>query len=230
MFMTRETRSEINTPPAPDAPPIKIAIIEDQRDIREGLGTIFTFTDGYRCTGCYRSMEEALEKIKGDLPNVALVDIGLPGMNGIEGIRVLKERHPNLVLLMLTVYEDDEYIFDALCAGAGGYLLKKTAPARLIESVREAMDGGAPMSPEIASKVIKLFRDIRPPERADYNLTPHETRLLKMVVEGHNYKTAAAELGVSVTTVAFHMRNIYEKLQVHSKSEAVAKALRNRLV
>jgi DNA-binding NarL/FixJ family response regulator len=131
---------------------------------------------------------------------------------------------------MLTVYEDDEYIFDALCAGAGGYLLKKTAPARLIESVREAMNGGAPMSPEIASKVIKLFRDIRPPERADYNLTPHETRLLKMVVEGHNYKTAAAELGVSVTTVAFHMRNIYEKLQVHSKSEAVAKALRNRLV
>jgi DNA-binding NarL/FixJ family response regulator len=175
-------------------------------------------------------MEEALEKIKGDLPNVALVDIGLPGMNGIEGIRILKERHPNLVLLMLTVYEDDEYIFDALCAGAGGYLLKKTAPARLIESVREAIDGGAPMSPEIASKVIKLFRDIRPPERADYNLTPHETRLLKMVVEGHNYKTAAAELGVSVTTVAFHMRNIYEKLQVHSKSEAVAKALRNRLV
>ncbi len=175
-------------------------------------------------------MEEALEKIKGDLPNVALVDIGLPGMNGIEGIRILKERHPDLVLLMLTVYEDDEYIFDALCAGAGGYLLKKTAPARLIESVREAMDGGAPMSPEIASKVIKLFRDIRPPDRADYNLTPHETRLLKMVVEGHNYKTAAAELGVSVTTVAFHMRNIYEKLQVHSKSEAVAKALRNRLV
>jgi DNA-binding NarL/FixJ family response regulator len=96
--------------------------------------------------------------------------------------------------------------------------------------VREAMNGGAPMSPEIASKVIKLFRDIRPPERADYNITPHETRLLKMVVEGHNYKTAAAELGVSVTTVAFHMRNIYEKLQVHSKSQAVAKALRNRLV
>lgn len=175
-------------------------------------------------------MEQALEKIQADLPNVALVDIGLPGMNGIEGIRILKERHQNLVLLMLTVYEDDEYIFDALCAGAEGYLLKKTAPARLIESVREAMDGGAPMSPEIASKVIKLFRDIRPPERADYNLTPHETRLLKMVVEGHNYKTAAAELGVSVTTVAFHMRNIYQKLQVHSKSEAVAKALRNRLV
>jgi DNA-binding NarL/FixJ family response regulator len=135
-----------------------------------------------------------------------------------------------MLLLMLTIYEDDEYIFDALCAGASGYLLKKTAPARLIESVREAMNGGAPMSPEIAHKVIKLFRDIRPPDRADYHLTPHETRLLRMLVDGHNYKTAAVELGVSVTTVAFHMRNIYEKLQVHSKSEAVAKALRNRLV
>ena len=120
--------------------------------------------------------------------------------------------------------------FDALCAGACGYLLKKTAPVRLIESLREAMQGGAPMSPEVASKVIGLFRDIRPPDRAEYRLTPHELRLLRMLVEGHNYKTAAADLGVSVTTVAFHMRNIYDKLQVHSKSEAVAKALRNRLV
>jgi DNA-binding NarL/FixJ family response regulator len=213
-----------------DTETIKVAIIEDQRDIREGLATIFKFTDGYRCTGCYRSMEEALDKIKSDLPDVAIVDIGLPGMNGIEGIRILKDRHPGMLLLMLTVYEDDEYIFDALCAGAGGYLLKKTAPARLIESVREAMNGGAPMSPEIASKVIRLFRHLRPPDRADYKLTPHETRLLKMLVEGHNYKTAASELEVSVTTVAFHMRNIYGKLQVHSKSEAVAKALRNRLV
>ena len=209
---------------------LKIAIIEDQRDIREGLATIFKFTDGYRCMGCYRSMEEALEKVSSALPQVMLIDIGLPGMNGIEGVRLLRERYPEMLLLMLTVYEDDEYIFDALCAGASGYLLKKTAPARLVESVREAMSGGAPISPEVARKVIKLFRDIRPPEAANYHLTPHETRLLKMLVEGHNYKTAAAELEVSVTTVAFHMRNIYEKLQVHSKSEAVAKALRNRLV
>ena len=209
---------------------IKVAIIEDQRDIREGLATMLRFTEGYDCTGSYRSMEEALEKIKRDLPDVVLVDIGLPGMNGIEGIRLLKASHPDLLLLMLTVYDDDEYIFDALCAGACGYLLKKTSPARLIESLREAMEGGAPMSPEVARCVIKLFRDIRPPERAEYHLTPHETRLLKLLVEGHNYKTAAFEVGVSVTTVAFHMRNIYEKLQVHSKSEAVAKALRNRLV
>jgi DNA-binding NarL/FixJ family response regulator len=230
MSTTRELSTDGPIAEMADAKIIDVAIIEDQRDIREGLATMFKFTDGYRCTGCYRSMEEALDKIKGVLPDVALVDIGLPGMNGIEGIRILKERYPKMLLLMLTVYEDDEYIFDALCAGASGYLLKKTAPARLIESVREAMDGGAPMSPEIASKVIKLFRDIHPPERADYKLTPHETRLLKMLVEGHNYKTAAAELGVAVSTVAFHMRNIYEKLQVHSKSEAVSKALRNRLV
>jgi DNA-binding NarL/FixJ family response regulator len=218
--------------PSPATPEgtIKVAIIEDERDIREGLATILKLTEAHTCTGAYRSMEEALDRIKGELPQVALVDIGLPGMNGIEGIRLLKERHPDLLLLMLTVYDDDEYIFDALCAGACGYLLKKTPPARLFECLREAMEGGAPMSPEVARKVLKLFREIRPPERADYHLTPHELRLLKFLVEGHNYKTAAAELGVSVTTVAYHMRNIYDKLQVHSKSEAVAKALRNRLV
>lgn len=142
----------------------------------------------------------------------------------------MKERYPELLLLMLTVYDDDEHIFDALCAGANGYLLKKTAPTRLFASLQDAITGGAPMSPEVARRVIRLFREIRPLERADYQLTPHETGLLKLLVEGHNYKTAAVEVGVSVTTIAFHLRNIYSKLQVHSKSEAVAKALRNRLV
>jgi DNA-binding NarL/FixJ family response regulator len=209
---------------------IKVAIIEDQREIREGLAMLIGMTPGYRCTGSYRSMEEALEKIASDFPDVVLSDIGLPGMDGIEGIRILKERHPDLLALILSVYDDDERIFDALCAGACGYLLKKTQPARLIESLREAVAGGAPMSPEVARRVITLFRDFRPPERADYQLTPHETRILKLLVEGHNYKTAAAELKVSVNTVSFHLRRIYEKLQVHSKSEAVAKALRDRLV
>ena len=131
---------------------------------------------------------------------------------------------------MLTVYDDDERIFDALCAGASGYLLKKTPPDRLLESLKEAVSGGSPMSPEVARRVIVLFRDIRPPERADYELTHHELRLLKLLVEGHNYKTAASELNVSINTISFHMKRIYEKLQVHSKSEAVAKALRDRLV
>jgi len=209
---------------------IKVAIVEDQHDIREGLASLIKYTDGYQCTGTFRSMEEALEKIRFDLPHIMLVDIGLPGMSGIEGIRLLKESYPQILLLMLTVYEDDEMIFDALCAGACGYLLKKTPPARLMESLNEAMSGGAPMSPEVARRVIKLFRQISPPDKADYELTPHELRLLKLLVEGHNYKTAAVALSVKVTTIAFHMRNIYEKLQVHSKSEAVSKALRNRLV
>lgn len=209
---------------------IRTAIVEDQREIREGLAVLVNGTPGYACTGSYGSMEEAAEKIGREMPNVVLCDIGLPGMDGIEGIRLLKERYPALQLLMLTVYDDDERIFDALCAGASGYLLKRTPPARLLEALREAVTGGAPMSPEVAARVIKLFREIRPPERPDCDLTPHETRLLKLLVEGHNYTTAAAELGVSYNTVKFHMRHVYEKLQVHSKSEAVARALRDRLV
>lgn len=131
---------------------IKVAIIEDQRDIREGLAWIIRATEGFHCAGAFRSMEEALEKISYDMPDVVLTDIGLPGMSGIEGIRILKDRYPKLLLLMITVYEDDEMIFDALCAGACGYLLKKTLPARLIESLRDAMQGDAPMSPEVASR------------------------------------------------------------------------------
>ena len=214
----------------PQSSSIEVAIVEDRREIRESLALLIGGTDGFSCTGSYRSMEEALAKIKHHLPHVVLCDIGLPGMSGIEGIRILKERHPGLLILMLTIYDDDERIFDAMCAGACGYLLKKTPPVRLLESLREAVNGGGPMSPEVARRVIALFREIRPPDRADHQLTPHETRLLKLLVEGHNYKTAAAELGVTVHTVSFHLRSIYEKLQVHSKSEAVAKALQNRLV
>jgi len=217
------------TPPTRSAT-IKVAIIEDRREIRESLATLINGTEGFACTGGYRSMEDALAKIGTQLPDIALVDIGLPGMSGIEGLSILKEQYPEMLLLMLTVYDDDERIFDAMCAGASGYLLKKTPPARLLESLKEAVGGGAPMSPEVARRVISLFREIRPPERADYDLTPHETRLLKLLARGHNYKTAAAELGVSVHTIDFHLRSIYGKLQVHSKTEAVAIALRNRLV
>lgn len=208
---------------------LKVAIVEDVRSLRDGLRMLIDGTPGFSCVGSYRTMEEALDKIGANLPDVVLADIGLPGMSGIEGVRLLKERHPSLTVLMLTVYEDDERIFDALCAGASGYLVKKTPPARLLESIREALEGGAPMSPEIASRVVSLFRQIRPPDKADYHLTPHELRLLKLLVEGHNYKTAAAELGVTFNTICFHIKQIYEKMQVHSKSEAVVKALRNRL-
>ncbi len=214
----------------PEGEPIKVAIVEDVRSLREGLSMLIDGTEGFRCIGAFRTMEEALERIARNMPDVALIDIGLPGMSGIEGMRLLKERHPSLTVLMLTVYDDDDRIFNALCAGACGYLLKKTPPARLLENIKEATTGGAPMSPEIARRVIQLFREIHPPERAECDLTPHETRVLKLLVEGHNYKTAAAKLGVSFNTICFHIKSIYEKLQVHSKSEAVAKALRHRLI
>jgi DNA-binding NarL/FixJ family response regulator len=209
---------------------ISVAIIEDQPEIREGLGVLIGLAEGYQCTGRYGSMEEALAEISTSLPDVALVDIGLPGMSGIEGIQVLKQRYPDLSLVALTVYDDDDRIFEALCAGATGYLLKKTAPAKLLESLREVVAGGSPMSPEVARRVIALFQNVRPTVRADCHLTPHETRLLKLLVQGHTYKTAAAELGSSIHAISFHMRNIYAKLRVHSKSEAVVRALRDRLV
>jgi len=213
-------------------PPVllKIAIVEDQRDIREGLQILINGSEGYRCTGVYRSIEEALTRIAYDIPHVVLVDIGLPGMSGIEGIPLLRQRCPQSVLIMLTVYEDDERIFGAVCAGASGYLLKKTPPARLLECLKEAANGGAPMSPEVARRVIELFREVRPREPSAHDLTPHELRLLRLLAEGHNYKTAAAELGVSVNTIGFHMKHVYAKLHVHSKSEAVAEALRRRIV
>jgi DNA-binding NarL/FixJ family response regulator len=226
--MTRD--GEVLTTVATIPQEIKVGIVEDVRPLRDGFRMLIDGTDGFHCTGAFRSMEEALEKIKFDVPNVLLADIGLPGMNGIDGVRRLKQLYPGLTVLMLTVYDDDDRIFNALCAGACGYLLKKTPPSRLLESIREAANGGAPMTPEIARRVVRLFRTVRPPEKADYDLTPHELRLLSLLVEGHNYKTAAAELRVSVNTVCFHIKSIYEKLQVHSKSEAVAKALRNRLV
>lgn len=209
---------------------IRVVIIEDLPEVRDGLAMLINGTDGFCCAGAFRTMEDALAGIAACRPNVILTDIGLPGMNGIEGTRVLAARLPDVPILALSVYGDDENVFDAICAGASGYLLKNTPPTRLLESIREVVNGGAPMSPEIARRVVTVFRDFRPPDRAAYRLTPQETELLKLIVEGHHYKTAAREMGISVNTVSFHLKHIYEKLQVHSKSEAVAKALRSRLI
>ena len=175
-------------------------------------------------------MEEALRRIHNHPSNILLVDIGLPGMSGIEGIRILKERYPKLLFLILTVHEDDERIFEALCSGATGYLLKNISNERLIQSLKDVSEGGAPMSPEVARRVINLFQKFQPPKKADHDLTPHEQRILKMLVAGHNYKSTAKELNVSVNTVSFHVKKIYDKLQVHSKSEAVSKAFREGIV
>jgi DNA-binding NarL/FixJ family response regulator len=209
---------------------ITVAAIEDQVVIRDGLAAMIDATEGFRCVGRYGSVEEALEGFVRQTPNVVLTDIGLPGRSGIDGIRLLKQRWPRLLFLVLTVYDDDDRIFEALCAGACGYLLKKTPAARLIEGLREVVNGGSPMSPEVARRVIDLFHKVRPAATADCALTPHEIRLLRLIVEGHSYKSAATALRVTVHTISFHMRNIYDKLQVHSKSEAVAKALRHGLV
>src|SRR6266498_1994201 len=159
--MSRESQRVIRESALPE---IKVAIIEDRREIREGLAMLIDGTDGYSCVGMFPTMEDALARIHNNLPQVALVDIGLPGMSGIEGIAILKERHAGLALLMLSVYDDDERIFKALCAGACGYLLKKTPPARLLESISEVISGGAPMSPEVARRVITLFQKVAPPE------------------------------------------------------------------
>ena len=208
-----------------------MAIVEDLPRVRDGLRFLVDQSPGYRCTDSYRSMEEAIAGIGSTPPDIVLTDIGLPGISGIEGIRRLRQRFPDLRMVALTVYDDDERIFEALCAGASGYLLKRTTPGRLVECLGEVMNGGAPMSPEVAQRVIRLFKHVRPPAKEeDYGLTPHEVRLLGLLAEGHSYKTAAEELGSSINTVAFHMKNIYTKLQVHSKSEAVAKALREHLI
>ncbi|HUC73863.1 MAG TPA: response regulator transcription factor [Vicinamibacterales bacterium] len=207
-----------------------MAIIEDQREFREGLAFLIDGTEGYRCAQRFGSMEEALDPLGRDPPDVALLDIGLPGISGIEGIRLLREQCPGLPVLVLTIYNDDERIFGAMCAGACGYLLKKTPKARILECIEDVLDGGAPMSPDVARRVVELFRKFRPPQDANYHLTKQELRLLTLLGEGHYYKTAAGELGITINTVSSHMRHIYEKLQVHSKSEAVAKALRQGLI
>ena len=228
-----QTSDRLNvTPPTVRTPrhAVKVAIVEDHHTFRQCLEFLLNNTDGFRSVGSFRTMEDALEGIGTELPDVVLLDIGLPGMNGIEGVKALKEKYPDVLVLMNTVFEDDERIFDALCAGACGYLLKKMPPAEILDSVKQAIAGGAPMSPEVARRVIDLFRQLRPSEKADYELTPHEVRLLQLVSEGHSYKSAASQLKVTAKTISFHLQKIYGKLHVHSKSEAVSKGLRKRLI
>lgn len=208
----------------------RVVIIEDLREIREGLVALINGTSGFDCVASYEMMETALARIKNDRPDVILTDLGLPGISGIEGIEKLRAIFPETPILALTIYDNDEQIFKALCNGASGYLLKNTPPTRLLESLQEALAGGSPISPAIAARVVRLFREFRPPQAADYRLTPQETELLKLLIEGHHKKTAAREMGISFHTISFHLKNIYEKLQVHSKTEAVAKALRERIV
>jgi DNA-binding NarL/FixJ family response regulator len=216
--------------PGGDPREIAVALVEDDGSTREGLRLLIHGSPGFRCIGAFESVEDALPALAREIPDVLLMDINLPGMSGREGVRVVKERWPEVEVLILSVYGEQESVFESICNGAAGYLLKKTPPARLLESIREARDGGAPMSPEVARKVVTLFRKTARPEPATARLTPRELQLLSLLAEGHGYQESADTLVVSVHTVRNYIRSIYEKLHVHSKSEAVSKALRNGLI
>ncbi len=212
------------------SPRISVAVIEDDPALREGLAALIRGTPGYRLTGAYPSVEQARDPIPADPPDVLLLDIHLPGMLGSQGVRLLRDRTPSMQVLMLTVFAEEDKIFESICNGACGYLLKKTPPARLIEAIREAHEGGSPMSPEIARKVVTLFQRTHAPAEPGEHLTPHEVRLLRMLSEGHSYSSAGQLLGVTINTIRNYIRSIYGKLHVHSKSAAVTKALKSRLI
>ncbi len=211
---------------------INVAIVEDNTTIREGLAALINGTEGYKCVGAFGDAESFLPKINILGINVVLMDIGLPGMNGIEGVKNAVNKNPDLSILMLTVYEESEFVFDALCAGACGYLVKKTPPARLLEAIKDANDGGSPMSSRIARQVITAFKEGKnaPSEEKDFDLTEREVSVLNLLADGFNYQEIAETLYISVDTVRHHIRNIYKKLHVHSQSEAVAKAIRKKII
>jgi DNA-binding NarL/FixJ family response regulator len=212
-----------------DSDTLRVAIVEDDRATRDGLALLIDGTPGYRCRETFRSVEEAL-RARTPAPDVVLLDIHLPGVPGSQGVKALQERHPGAVILMLTVYEEQDLVFESICNGAGGYLLKKTPPARLLEAIREAHQGGAPMSPEIARKVIHAFRRVAPAPPPEHGLTEQEVRLLALLADGTSYQGCAVALGISINTVRNHIRSVYDKLHVHSKSAAVSKALKSGLL
>jgi len=229
----RAGRMSLVTSASREAPPheaLRVAIVEDDPTTRDGLAALIDGTPGYRCVGRYGSVEEALRRSHEWLADVLLLDINLPGMSGSEGVRLLRARCPSTEVLMLTVYAEEDKVFQSICNGAVGYLLKKTPPVKLLDAIREAATGGAPMSPEVARKVVTLFRRTGPAEPQTEPLTPQELRLLQLLADGHSYQAAAERLEITVNTVRSYIRNVYDKLHVHSKSEAVSKALRRGLI
>jgi DNA-binding NarL/FixJ family response regulator len=211
---------------------INVVIVEDNQNIREGLAALINGTTGYSCLGVYSNCEDFLKELPELEVDVALMDIGLPGMNGIEGVKLARKIHTNLNILMLTVYKESKVVFEALCAGACGYLVKNTPPTRLLEAIKEVHEGGSPMSSMIARQVITLFqKNASITESSDeYGLSDREKEVLNKLSEGDNYQQIADSLFISVDTVRHHIRNIYKKLHVHSQSEAVAKAIRKGLI
>ena len=204
---------------------IVVSIVEDDEEIRESLELLINSADGFECLSTYADCETAVVGIVNDVPDVVLMDIGLPGMSGIEGIKILKQKLPDLDMLVLSIRENDQSVFDALCAGATGYLIKETPPHRILEAIRELKEGGSPMSTQIARMVVGSFK-----VTTNHALTQRETEVLSQLCKGMSYKMIADSLFISEETVRRHIKSIYRKLEVHSKSEAVAKALKEKLV
>jgi DNA-binding NarL/FixJ family response regulator len=206
--------------------PITVSIVEDNDKLRGTLTRVLDRAEGFRCASQYASAEDALKDLPTNRPEVILMDINLPGMNGVECVRQLKQILPEVQVMMLTVYEDTENIFNALAAGASGYLLKRTPQAQLLEAIREVHRGGSPMTTHIARKVVSSFRQTAASAQPAENLSPREQEVLDCLAQGFLYKEIADKLGISYETVHTYIRRIYEKLQVRTRTEAVAKFLR----
>jgi DNA-binding NarL/FixJ family response regulator len=210
---------------------LRVTIFEDNRSLREGLYQLINGSPGLLCSGAFANCNNLSADIGASLPDVVLMDIEMPGINGIQAVKLIKESFPDVKILMETIFDDNEKIFQSICNGAEGYILKNTPPVQILLAIKEVYEGGAPMTPSIASKVLKMFKsntsDHLPVE---YNLTDREKEILKCLVEGMSYKMIADTCFISMDTVNGHIKNIYKKLQVHSKSEAVVKAIKGHII
>lgn len=210
---------------------IRVAIFEDNSNLRESLFNLLESAEGFTCVGAFAHCERVIESIEETQPDVILMDIEMPVVNGIEGVRRVREKYADVKILMETIFEEDEKIFQSICNGAQGYILKNTAPEEILRAIREIYEGGAPMSPIIASKVLRLFKtNLSKNADESFNLSSREKEILKCLVEGMSYKMIADTCFISADTVNGHIKNIYRKLQVHSKSEAVVKAIKGKIV
>jgi DNA-binding NarL/FixJ family response regulator len=209
---------------------IKVLIYEDNPQFREGLTMLINGTMGYEVLAAYKNCNHVVDEVDAFDPDVILMDIDMPGTNGLEGLRLIRQHNSEVKVLMLTVFDDNKNVFEALKAGANGYILKKTQPAKLLEYIQDAQTGGAPMTSSIAAQVLRMFSEIPVTKNEDYNLSEREKNVLQLLVNGYSYKMIAAEMFIAIDTVRSHIKKIYEKLQVNSKSEAVAKAFKNKIV
>ena len=209
---------------------INVCIFEDNKALKESMSALIENSAGYQLAGAWPDASKAVQVIKECEPDVVLMDIHMPGINGIEAVLIIKKQFPHVQILMQTVFEEDDKVFASICAGASGYVLKNTAPTRLLEAIREVHEGGAAFTPSIARKVLKMAAHQNSNPAEYINLSDREKEVLQKLVEGMSYKMVAASLKISFDTVHSHIANIYAKLHVNSKSEAVAKAIKQRLV